>query len=79
MMSSDAIKNNFEAKIKIIEEGNPNIGGIGFGITDVDGLNYCPFPPSRHFGSFVTYYTYKGKGEANFSEVSDAYVPREYR
>lgn len=51
---------------------------IGFGISDKEAINYCPFVVTRNFGKFAVFYTYRGIGNLNFSEIGDDYVPSEY-
>jgi len=72
------ITENMDAKIKILNIGEENICGIGFGITDIEGINYCPFPCSRNYGSFVIYYTFRGIGYLNCGDCSDHFIPEEY-
>lgn len=65
-------------KFRILREGRPGLGCIGFGVCDKSCLNICPLTCSRNFGPFIVYYTYKGMGSLNMADLGDKFIPEDY-
>lgn len=78
VLSENEIKNSVVVKFRIIREGRLGMGCIGFGICDKSCLNFCPFLPTRNFGPFVAYYTFKKDGRLNMAELGDRYISKDY-
>lgn len=78
MISENSIKESCVCKFKVLQEGKPGIGAIGFGICDVSGLNICPFIVTRQSGAFIMYYTYRKMGCLNMGDVGDNVRIRDY-
>jgi len=78
IISENPITQDSTIKLKIMKEGNPGQGCIGFGVCDKSCLNICPFPCNRSFGPFIAYYTCKNIGHLNMGDVGDKFIPLDY-
>ena len=78
IISENPIIDNVVVKFRLVNEGKPGMSCIGFGICDKSCLNFCPFTPTRNFGPFICYYTYKKIGHLNMGELGDKFISGEY-
>lgn len=78
VISETPIEESCIVKFKIVKEGNPGLGLLGFGICDKSCLNICPFLPSKTYGLFAAYYTNRRVGNLNLADLGDRFVPAEY-
>ncbi len=78
VLSENVVNDNCVLKFKVLNEGRPGLSCIGFGICDKSCLNFCPFVPTRNFGPFITYYTYKKDGYLNMGDCGDKLMPKDY-
>jgi hypothetical protein len=73
------MNNSFFAKFRIIKESRAFLSNIGIGLSDVEGINYCPYFCTRQNGKFVCFYTYRGIGGINLSDVGTRKQTRQYK
>ena len=78
VISENPIKESVVVKFRVIREGKAGMSCIGFGICDKSCLNFCPFIPSRNFGPFVSFYTYRKDGRLNMAELGDKFISADY-
>lgn len=72
ILSDTRITESQIAKYRILKESKPGLGNIGVGISDLEGLNYCPFLVTQSSGKFVCLYTHRSRGGVNLSEVGSS-------
>lgn len=78
VLSRNEVVTSCVIKFKILNEGNPGNGCIGFGICDASGLNFCPFMCTRNYGPFINYYTYRKTGKLNMGSLGDQITSKDY-